>query len=213
MAIEQPTGRVKPARIEWAKMSPIMRILEHIAAPFFKCQLPDWKVAQMKNDLITTEPTGRLDSIPGTRSRELVATFLAGRKPTTLKTYSQSLDDFAQFVKAARSEDAARILLGRAHGDANHLALLYRLAVTIVFRDSPVCCSSLSSVNMNRPSPPMFSIDPIKSSASSPSPSSFSTVAFSFINCCITIDSTALDPQDSRPWCPMLQDAHQGSGA
>ncbi|NQU22784.1 MAG: tyrosine-type recombinase/integrase [Candidatus Nealsonbacteria bacterium] len=77
-------------------------------------------------DLIVAGPTGQLDPIPETITRELVATFLAGCKASTLATYRQSLGDFARFVNAARAEDAARILLGRAHGDANHLALLYR---------------------------------------------------------------------------------------
>ncbi|NQU22368.1 MAG: tyrosine-type recombinase/integrase [Candidatus Nealsonbacteria bacterium] len=80
----------------------------------------------MNFNMILVEPIGQLEPIPDTKLRDLVATFLAGRKATTLATYRQSLDDFARFMNAARTEDAAGILLGRAHGDANHLALLYR---------------------------------------------------------------------------------------
>ena len=58
--------------------------------------------------------------------RRLLDDFLAGLNPNTLRTYRQGLDDFAAFVGAADTDQAAGALLSRGHGEANHLALTYR---------------------------------------------------------------------------------------
>jgi integrase/recombinase XerC len=55
----------------------------------------------------------------------LVRAFLAGRRPTTLRTYAIALRDFQEFVGAPTLAHAARILLGGSHGDANTLAHAY----------------------------------------------------------------------------------------
>lgn len=56
----------------------------------------------------------------------LVASFLEGRKATTLATYRQGLEDFRVFVNAKDVDAAAALLLGRGHGEANRLGLAYR---------------------------------------------------------------------------------------
>jgi len=57
----------------------------------------------------------------------LLAAFLAGRNARTIQAYRQDLEDFAAFLPAASIEDAARILLTRGHGEANALALAYKI--------------------------------------------------------------------------------------
>lgn len=56
----------------------------------------------------------------------LVESFLAGRKPTTLNTYRQGLEDFREFIGGADLNEAASLLLGNGHGRANGIALAYR---------------------------------------------------------------------------------------
>lgn len=57
---------------------------------------------------------------------DLVRLFLEGRKATTLAAYRQSLEDLARYVGAPSIDAAARLLIGRGHGGANHLVLSYR---------------------------------------------------------------------------------------
>src|SRR5919204_4540319 len=77
----------------------------------------------MQNELLNL-PAGALAN--SNRIQRLVADFLAGRKPTTMRTYSQCLADFANFTGAIAIDDAARLLLTMPHGEANHLVLNYR---------------------------------------------------------------------------------------
>jgi hypothetical protein len=53
----------------------------------------------------------------------LVAAFLSGRSPATLRSYRKDLDDFAAWSGAGSAEDAARLLLAAPHGAANEAAL------------------------------------------------------------------------------------------
>jgi hypothetical protein len=57
---------------------------------------------------------------------DLVRLFLDGRKATTVNAYRQSLDDFAHYLGAPTIDAAARLLIGRGHGGANHLVMNYR---------------------------------------------------------------------------------------
>jgi integrase/recombinase XerC len=57
---------------------------------------------------------------------ELVAAFLSGRTPATLRTYNAGLEDFRLWMKADTVEAAAAELLGHGAGEANRLALAYR---------------------------------------------------------------------------------------
>lgn len=63
--------------------------------------------------------------IPTIDTQRLVAMFLSGRKPTTLRAYGLDLADFAAFLRADAIESAARMLLTKAPGQANALALAY----------------------------------------------------------------------------------------
>lgn len=66
----------------------------------------------------------RQNAMPG--AARLVASFLAGRTPQTLRAYSADLDDFRQFLDVRDVNAAATQLLGRGHGEANALALSYK---------------------------------------------------------------------------------------
>jgi integrase/recombinase XerC len=72
------------------------------------------------NALLPAAPAG--PPTVATRAGELVVAFLAGRRPTTLRTYRIALDDFRRFLGAPTAADAARTLLLASHGDANRLA-------------------------------------------------------------------------------------------
>lgn len=80
----------------------------------------------MSTALVTIGREDRLDLAADVSIRQLLDAFLAGRKQTTLETYRQGLDDFASFLDATRSLDAAALLLAQSHGQANLLALRYR---------------------------------------------------------------------------------------
>lgn len=56
----------------------------------------------------------------------LVETFLSGRNPRTWEAYRADLQDFARFVGAGTSEEAARLLLAQGQGEANARAHAYR---------------------------------------------------------------------------------------
>jgi integrase/recombinase XerC len=60
---------------------------------------------------------------PGQR---LLAAFLAGRNPQTLRAYRQDLADFAGFVGVASAAEAAQQLLADGAGTANAQALAYK---------------------------------------------------------------------------------------
>lgn len=65
------------------------------------------------------------------KGKRLVEACLSGLSPNTLRTYQQGLGDFVKFLsrllnRQITSEEAARILVGRNHGDANGLALDYK---------------------------------------------------------------------------------------
>jgi integrase/recombinase XerC len=63
---------------------------------------------------------------PSSAAARLLAAFLSGRKPETIKAYRQDLEDFQAFVGVATLDQAAAQLLGRGQGEANHLALTYK---------------------------------------------------------------------------------------
>jgi integrase/recombinase XerC len=59
-------------------------------------------------------------------AQRLVAAFLAGRSPPTLRAYRTDLADFAAFSNAASIAEAASQLLAGGHGRANETVLLFR---------------------------------------------------------------------------------------
>ena len=66
---------------------------------------------------------------PAVAVPDLVAAFLAGRKPTTIDAYRRDLADFARFLGVATPGAAAELLVGGTPGQANALALGYRAAM------------------------------------------------------------------------------------
>jgi hypothetical protein len=77
----------------------------------------------------------RMELTAEQKRRRLLDDFFAGLNLNTLRTYRQSLTDFASFVGAADGESAAGLLIAGGHGEANHLALAYR--ASMVERDLP----------------------------------------------------------------------------
>ncbi|MDR3638668.1 MAG: tyrosine-type recombinase/integrase [Isosphaeraceae bacterium] len=61
---------------------------------------------------------------------DLLAAFLAGRKPTTLRAYRKDLGDFAAFLGAPDARSAVELLVSGSAGQANALALGYRAHLT-----------------------------------------------------------------------------------
>lgn len=57
---------------------------------------------------------------------DLIAAFLSGRNPRTIRAYSKDLADFTAAIGAGSIADAARSLFQHDHGNANRLALAYR---------------------------------------------------------------------------------------
>jgi integrase/recombinase XerC len=68
-------------------------------------------------------------ALDATAAARLLAAFLAGRSPATLRAYQQDLNDFARFAGAGSADAAAGLLLARGHGPANELALHYKAAL------------------------------------------------------------------------------------
>jgi len=71
--------------------------------------------------IVSTRP-----DIAAPAAASLVASFLAGRSPQTLRAYRQDLQSFARWLRAADLDEAAQRLLGSGPGPANALALAYR---------------------------------------------------------------------------------------
>jgi len=71
-------------------------------------------------------PIQRPKLVPNFDTRKLIAAFLAGRNAQTMRAYARDLQDFMIFMKATSPEDAARLLLGGGHGEANALALAFK---------------------------------------------------------------------------------------
>jgi integrase/recombinase XerC len=77
----------------------------------------------MSYPLVPARDAGPLD---GTMAQRLLAAFLSGRSPATLRGYQNDLDDFARFTGAESADTAAALLLSRGAGGGNETGLLYR---------------------------------------------------------------------------------------
>ncbi len=68
-----------------------------------------------------------LESSPlAVESDDILASWLSGRKATTVDAYRRDMVDFARFVGARSAASAVEALLHAGHGGANRLALAYR---------------------------------------------------------------------------------------
>lgn len=63
------------------------------------------------------------------KSAALYNAFLSGKSERTLEAYRRDLVDFMLFIDAGTPPNAARLLLGQGHGEANSLALSYKAAL------------------------------------------------------------------------------------
>jgi len=75
----------------------------------------------------TTQPTS-LDTVSPalSQAQELIQAFLSGRSPRTIEAYKHDLMDFARYLGAPDINSAAKLLLTKQQGDANHIVLRYR---------------------------------------------------------------------------------------
>src|SRR5947209_18006544 len=64
--------------------------------------------------------------VPALGPVDLLAAFLAGRNPRTLRAYDRDLRDFARFLGAADARSGVALLLDLPHGTANAMALGYK---------------------------------------------------------------------------------------
>lgn len=62
----------------------------------------------------------------GRAQERLLDAFLAGRSVHTMHAYRRDVADFATFLGVPGADLAAQVLVSRAHGDANAIALAYR---------------------------------------------------------------------------------------
>jgi integrase/recombinase XerC len=68
--------------------------------------------------------------LPMARKADVFASFLDGRKQSTLEAYQDDLRDFARFLYVEGPEAAVEALVSCDHGDANRVALAYRAQMT-----------------------------------------------------------------------------------
>src|SRR4051794_1798321 len=78
----------------------------------------------MSTELVPVVNESSPPALPGTG--DVVALFLAGRNPRTLRAYASDLADFARFVRAPSPSFAVELLLSGSGGRANALALAYK---------------------------------------------------------------------------------------
>ncbi len=67
--------------------------------------------------------------VPRPDANRLVDAFWSGRNERTLAAHRGDLEDIRSFTEAETLDEAAGLLLGRGHGEANGLALAYKSAL------------------------------------------------------------------------------------
>jgi integrase/recombinase XerC len=82
-----------------------------------------------ENALARIEPAGPIGP-PALGEVDLLAAFLAGRRPTTLRAYAKDLADFAAFLGLDDARAAVELLVSGSGFRANALALGYRAHLT-----------------------------------------------------------------------------------
>lgn len=80
----------------------------------------------MSTALATLSPM----TLPMVAAADVLESFLAGRKRTTWKTYSEALTDFARFLHVRDAAAAVEALVSCDHGTANRIGLAYRAQMT-----------------------------------------------------------------------------------
>ena len=80
------------------------------------------------SDLAPTEvePTAVIEVGRGLPVSALLAAFLSGKSPRTVRAYRRDIEDFRAFTEASTVDEAAQSLLSGSHGAANAVALAYR---------------------------------------------------------------------------------------
>lgn len=74
------------------------------------------------------QATSQQVSVPDKRIaiEELLQAFLSGKSAKTLRAYTADLRSFAEYMDVASIEDAARLLIGNGHGQANLTAIRFK---------------------------------------------------------------------------------------
>lgn len=78
---------------------------------------------------LATLPDRPAPTLPALLGVDLVGAFLSGRNPRTLKAYAKDLDDFARWLGSPSSSAAVELLLSGTGGQANTVALGYKVAL------------------------------------------------------------------------------------
>lgn len=97
-----------------------------------------WGAIAMNNLL----PKGVINANFSTDINNLVCSFLSGRKTSTISAYRQDLHEFCRFLKVQEINKSAEILLSLSLGEANALALKYKIYLVDILR--------LQSATVNR---------------------------------------------------------------
>jgi len=79
---------------------------------------------------LATTSTNLTLRFPVSTNDDILTAWLAGRKQTTLRTYRESLADFAQFLSVTSEAAAVETLVSCDHGTANRITLSYRANMT-----------------------------------------------------------------------------------
>ena len=83
----------------------------------------------MSTDLVPVPIDRPSPGLPAVPVIDVVAAWLAGRNPRTLRAYSSDLGHFARFLGAPSASAAVETLLSLGHGQANASALAYRASM------------------------------------------------------------------------------------
>lgn len=76
--------------------------------------------------VVRADPAHGLPALPEVDAAGLMASVVAGMKPTTRRAYQGDLADFARFLGLASADDAANALIGGTAGQPNMAALRYK---------------------------------------------------------------------------------------
>ncbi len=84
----------------------------------------------MSMNPVVTMPAAQSLLIAESDVADLIKAFLSGKSQKTIHAYRQDLSSLSDFLHVSSIDDAARVVLGGSHGQANLLALQYKDSLT-----------------------------------------------------------------------------------